>query len=324
MKKINLLLSLLLVFSAVLSACTTTAAPAAVTEPAAQAADAATFPLTLTDGLGRSVTLKTTAKRIVSMAPSTTEMLYAIGAGDQMVGRDSFSDYPKGAASLTDVGGSSSNYSYETIKSLNPDLVIAAQINTADQVKALENLGLTVYYVANPVDFTDLFSQMVTLGKLTGHEKEAQTAVAGLSQRVDAVKTTLAKASNTPLVFYELDGTDPAKPWTVGPGNFMDTLITLAGGKNVGSELASSWAQISLEDLLVKSPDMIILGDSNYGISVENVKARTGWEQLNAVKDSRVYTFDDNLVSRMGPRLVDGLEALAKLIHPELYKLQAE
>jgi iron complex transport system substrate-binding protein len=323
MKKINLFLGLLLIFSAALSACTPTAAPAAAaTEPATQAA--AVFPMTLTDGLNRKVTLNAPAKRIVSLAPSTTEMLYAIGAGSQMVGRDSFSDYPSDAAKLTDVGGSSGNYSYETVKSLNPDLVIAAGINTADQVKALENLGLTVYYVANPVDFANLFDEMVTLGQLTGHENEAKTAVAALGQRVDAVKKTIAKASTTPLVLYELDGTDPAKPWTTGPGNFMNLLISLAGGKNVGSDLTSSWAQISLEDLLVKNPDLIILGDSNYGITPQQVAARTGWASLNAVKNNRVFGFDDNLVSRMGPRMVDGLEALAKLIHPELFKAQAE
>ena len=315
MKKMNLFLSLILVLAALLSACTAT--PTAVATPSATPTAAS---LTFTDGLNRTVTLNSPAQRIVSLAPSTTEMLFAIGAGAQVVGRDSFSNYPESVSSLTDVGGSSGVYSYETITSLHPDLVIAAEINTADQVKALENLGLTVYYIANPVDFTDLFDEMVTLGKLSGHESDAQTATDGLAKRVAAVKAAVANVASQPLVFYEIDGTDPSNPWTIGPGSFMDQMITTAGGKNVGTDLTSQWAQISIEDLLVKNPDLILLGDGNYGVSVDQVAARTGWNKLTAVQQGHIYTFNDDLVSRAGPRMVDGLEALAKLIHPELFK----
>lgn len=317
MKKTNLVLSILLVFAAVLSACSPAAAPAVT-----QAATAAVTPtpVTFTDGLGRSVTLDKAATRIVSMAPSATEMLYAIGAGSQLVGRDSFSDYPEEAKSLQDIGGSDGNYSYEAIAALNPDLVVAAEINTADQVKALENLGLKVYYISNPFDFTSLFDEMNVLGQLTDHEAEAKTATDALAARVQTVKDTISQASTTPTVFYELDGSDPSKPWTVGPGNFMDQVISLAGGKNVGSDLTSSWAQISVEDLLVKDPAIIVLGDSNYGMTAEKVAARTGWENLSAVKNNQIFAFDDNLISRAGPRMVDGLEAMAKLVHPELFK----
>ena len=321
MKKLKFLLSLLLVFTLLLSACTSAAAPtAAAVTPTTAAATPTAASLTFTDGLNRTVTLKSPAQRIVSLAPSVTEMLFAVGAGAQVVGRDSFSDYPASVTSLTDVGGSSGAYSYETITSLHPDLVIAAQINTADQVKALENLGLTVYYVSNPVDFSDLFNEMVTLGKLSGHESAAQTAADALNKRVQAVKVTIAKAASQPLVFYELDGTDPSKPWTIGPGSFMDQMITTAGGKNVGADLSSQWAQISVEDLLVKNPDLILLGDGNYGVNADKVAARTGWDKLSAVQQKHIYTFDDDLVSRAGPRMVDGLETLAKLIHPELFK----
>ena len=100
----------------------------------------------------------------------------------------------------------------------------------------------------------------------------------------------------------------------------MDLLINMAGGKNIGGALSSSWAQISLEELLIQDPDIIILGDSNYGVTVESVAARAGWAELSAVKEGRVYPFNDDLVSRPGPRLVDGLVELAKLIHPELFR----
>jgi iron complex transport system substrate-binding protein len=276
--------------------------------------------ITLTDGLGRTVTLEGPAERVVSMAPSVTEILYAVGAGDQVVGRDSFSDYPEEALDVTDIGGSMGDYSYETIASLNPDLVIAAEINTADQVKALEDLGLTVYYLANPTDFEGLYTAIETVGQLTGHASDAATLTDSLALRVQAVADTISQATTTPVVFYELDGSDPAKPWTSGPGTFMDMLISKAGGKNVGAALSSSWAQISVEELLVQNPEIILLGDAAYGMTPEQVAARTGWDDIAAVKDNKIFTFNDDLVSLAGPRLVDGLETIAKMIHPELFK----
>lgn len=310
---ISMMLLILLVTSC--SAVVPTSAPTSTITPTA-----VDQTITMIDGLGRTVTLATHAQRIVSMAPSATEILYAIGADDQMVGRDSFSDFPAEAANLTDVGGSMNEYSYETIASLNPDLVIAAGINTADQVKALEDLGLTVYYIANPTDFDGLYQIIQDVGKLTGRDAEAATLTGSLAERVKTVEETIATATTTPVVFYELDGSDPAKPWTSGPGTFVDMLITMAGGKNVGSALSGSWAQISIEDLLIQNPGLIILGDSAYGMTPDQVAARTGWENIKAVTDGQIYAFNDDLVTLAGPRLVDGLEGLAKLIHPELFK----
>jgi iron complex transport system substrate-binding protein len=301
---INLMLVLLLV-----------AGCAATSEPTAAAQT-----ITLVDGLGRTVTLVAPAQRIVSMAASATEILYAIGAGDQVIGRDTFSDYPEAALAVTDIGGSMGDYSYETIASLNPDLVIATGINTEEQVKALENLGLTVYYIANPTDFAGLYQILQDVGKLTGHDADAVALTDSLTARVQAVEETISKAQTTPVVFYELDGSDAAKPWTSGPGTFVDMLISKAGGMNVGASLSGSWAQISVEELIVQNPEIILLGDAAYGTTAEQVAARTGWSDILAVKDNKIYTFNDDLVSLPGPRLVDGLETLAKLIHPELFK----
>lgn len=276
--------------------------------------------ITLQDGLGREVVLSGAAQRIVSLSPSVTETLFAVGAGEQVVGRDSFSNYPAEAGSIQDVGGSMGNYSMETIASLQPDLVIAAEINTPEQVKALEDLGLTVYYLANPTTLDKIYDLVATVGTLSGHKDEADTLNAGLLARVQAVEETIAKAEDRPLVFYELDGTDASKPWTPGPGSFMDELIRAAGGENAAAGLTSAWAQISIEELLVQDPDYILLGDAIWGVTPEQVAARAGWEELTAVKEGRVLPFNDDLVSRPGPRLVDGLEELARLIHPELYK----
>lgn len=287
---------------------------------AAPAGELAQSDISLVDGLERTVSMEQPAARIVSLSPSTTEILFAIGAGDQVVGRDSFSNYPEEALAVQDVGGSMGSYSYETIASLQPDLVLASEINTPEQVKSLEDLGLTIYYLSNPENLDAIDDLLEVVGTLTGHEKEASDLAASLNERIDAVLATVAKADAQPLVFYELDATDPAKPWTPGPGSYMDELIQSAGGRNVGSVLQSAWAEISIEELMVQNPDIILLGDSNYGITVEQVAARTGWENLTAVKDGKVFAFNDDLVSRPGPRMVDGLEELAKIIHPELYK----
>ncbi len=332
-----------LILIVLLSACATQATPAptvaiepaATTAPTAEPTVAASptelpsptetpaWPFTATDAAGRQVTLDTAPQRIVSLAPSVTEILFAVGAGDQVVGRDLYSDYPDAAAAATDIGGGYSDLNTEAILALQPDLVLAAELTSADQIKAVQDLGLTIFVVPNPTDFNGLYDDLDLVAQLTGHTNTVQALVAGYKARVDAVETTLASLSDDqkPLVFYELDGTDPTAPWTAGPGSFVDTVINMAGGRNAGASLSGDWAQISTEDLIVENPDIILLGDATWGaMTPEMVTSRAGWDGITAVKQNQVYTFDDNLVSRPGPRLVDGLEAMAKLLHPDLFK----
>lgn len=272
----------------------------------------------LTDGLGRQVTLDAPAQRVVSLAPSLTETLFAIGAGSQVVGRDELSDYPAEAQAVENIGSTFGALNTEAILALEPDLVVAAEINTPEQVKSLEDLGLTVYYFANPADFEGLYELVKVMGMLTGNEEEAASLAESLSARVAAVEAAVAGVSDKPTVFYEIDGTDPTKPWTTGPGTFMDTMITLAGGVNIGGVLSEPYAQISSEEIVLQDSDIIILGDTLYGVTIESIGERAGWSGLSAVRNGNVFSFDDNLASRPGPRLVDGLEELLKILHPEL------
>ena len=277
-------------------------------------------PITLTDGLNRQVSLEAPAQIIVSLSPPVTEMLFAIGAGEQVVGRDTFSDYPESAKALPDIGGGFGDYSLETIVSLAPDLVIAGSINTPELVQSLEDLGFKVYYLANPSDLEGTFTSLQTLAALSGHTQEADALVNSLGKRVDAVKAVLKDISDKSAVYYELDATDPAKPYTPGPGTFYTALIETAGGINIGASLSGEWAQIGLEALLSMDPDLILLGDAQWGVTPESVAQRPGWNALTAVKEGRVLPFDDNLIARIGPRQVDGLEALARVLHPEAFK----
>jgi iron complex transport system substrate-binding protein len=334
------LILVLAIFALLLGACGPVATPTPATAPAPTAApteipptiaaaEAATkaptatlAALTFTDGLGREVKLAGPAQRIISLAPSNTEILFAIGAGKQVVGADDFSDYPPEAASLPKIG-SLQKQNTEQIVALKPDLVLAAEINSQDQVKALTDLGLTVFYLSNPKTLEDMYTNLGIVANLTGHEQETAKLIDSLKSRVAIVDEKIKSSATKPVVFYELDSTDPAKPWTAGSGSFVDGLITRAGGINLTSAagIKDAYPQVSVEQIVSTDPDLILLGDATWGgVTAESVGQRPGWEKLKAAASKQVYPFDDNTVSRPGPRLVDGLEALAKLLHPELFK----
>ena len=278
-----------------------------------------TAPTSLTDGLGREITLEATPQRIVSLAPSNTEILFAVGAGSQVVGRDEFSDYPEEAASIEVIGGSFGEYNVEAIVALEPDLVLAAEINPPELVQQLEELGLTVYYLANPTTLEEMYTNLETVASLSGHD--ATELVDSLKARVAAIDEMIMPLSSRIPVFYEIDATDPTKPWTYGPGTFGDLLISRAGGYNIGGNAENDpYPQLSLEVIVASNPSVIILGDAMWGVTPESVMERPGWETIPAVQSNSIYPIDDNLISRPGPRLVDGLEQLAKLLRPGMFE----
>jgi iron complex transport system substrate-binding protein len=182
----------------------------------------------------------------------------------------------------------------------------------------MQDLGLAVMVLPNPKDLNGMYANLKLVGIATGHETEAEDLVLSLQVREQKVLTAVAQVTERPLVFYELDGTDPSKPWTTGPGTFIDLLINLAGAQNAGAGLTGEWAQISLEELIVQDPAIILLGDANFGMTAEQVAARAGWDALTSVKENKVVPFNDDLASRPGPRLLDGLEEMVRIFHPEL------
>lgn len=300
-KPLLFILSLLTIFTLLLGGC----APAAPAQPAK---------LVFTDDLGRTISLAGTPKTIISMAPSNTELLYAVGAGPQVVAHDDFSEYPAEVKNLPSIGGSMSKYSLEKITALKPDLILAAEINTPEQIKSLEDLHLTVYYLKNPKDLDGLYTNITTVGKLTGHNKEAAELVSKSKTRVESIIKNV-KTGQTPKVFYEVDGSNLSQLWTVGKGTFIDLMITMAGGTNVGAAAGDGWPAMSQEALIAANPDIIILGDAAYGTTADQVVARAGWDKISAVQNHRIDTIDDDLVTIPGPRLVDGLESLVTIIN---------
>ena len=165
-----------------------------------------------------------------------------------------------------------------------------------------------------------MYTNLEIVAQLTGHEAEAVALTDSLKKRVAAVDEKIMPLSSGISVFYELDGTDPAKPYTAGKGTFITLLIERAGGYNIASDI-DGYPQLSLEQVVAADPAFIILGDSKWGTTPESIAQRPGWENLSAVKNGQVVPFDDDLLSRPGPRMVDGLEELAKLLRPELFQV---
>jgi len=276
-------------------------------------------PVSVVDDAGRTVEIAKTPQRIISLAPSNTEILFALGLGNKVVGVTEFCDYPEEAKAIEKVGGIEPNL--EKMVALNPDLVLAIGGSPAQVEKAteMEKLGLTVL-VLEPGDIEGIMANIELVGRATDAEKEATELTAEMRKRFDDIIAKTEKADSRPKVFFELDATDPSKPYTPGPGSFIDALITLAGGSNIGAGAKMQWAQLSTEEIIAQDPEIIVLGDANYGVTAEMVKGRPGWSVITAVRDSAIYPIDDILISRPGPRIIDGLEALARIIHPELFE----
>ena len=291
---------------------------ASVSSVASSAASSAAS-ITVTDSAGRTVTIPGSLQRIVTLTPSTTEIAFALGLGKQIVAVDTWSDYPAETKDLPKVKMMPVNF--EQVVALKPDLVLVAGITSPDDIKKLADLKLTVLVVGkSDTSFDGMMADIQLVGKATGKDAQAKIVTDAMKQKLNSLKATLAKAQTKPRVYWEIDASDPAKPYTPGPGSFVNDLISIAGGTNIAANAKAAWAQINSEEIVAGNPEVIVLSDSLFGMTTEMVKARKGWEVISAVKNNKVFPIDDNLVSRPGPRLVDGLEAAAKLIHPELFK----
>jgi iron complex transport system substrate-binding protein len=294
------------------------AGDSAKAQPTTSTIETAEIPITVSDDLGVEIALSGPARRIISISPSLTEILYGVGAGDRLIGRDSNSTFPAEALDVADLGGMWDGIPVEDILALEPDLVLAGEIYSAETIEELRDLGLTVYWQANPDDFDGLYQNIKDIAVLTGTGEEADLLVSSLQARVAELQVKLESAEGTPLVFYELDASDPSNPWSAGSGTFISYLIAQARAKNLGDGLEGEWVQISSEELVVQDPDIILLADALYGVTPESLLERAGWDGIKAVVNGQVYTFDPFILSVPGPRLVDGFEELAVIIHPEI------
>jgi iron complex transport system substrate-binding protein len=279
--------------------------------PTAVATEAA---ITVEDGVGNVLTFESEPQRIISLAPNHTEVLYALGLGDRVVGVTEYCNYPLEAAEKPKVGDFV-NTDLELVVGLEPDLVLATTMHMAETVPAIQERGIAVF-VLDPQSVDSVLEEISILGQITGREEAADALVTDMQARIDAVQEKVKDAPR-PKVFWELG----PELFTVGPDTFVGDLIDLAGGENVAGDADTPWPQLSVEAIILRDPDVIILADHNYGQTTEMVKERPGWEDIRAVKEGNIIEItNDDIVSRPGPRLIDGLEFLARALHPDLFE----
>ncbi len=275
-----------------------------------------TGPLTLTDQLGRTVSIGKAPQRIISMAPSNTEILYALGLGDKIVAVTDYDNYPPEVKQKQSIGGFSTP-DFETIISLSPDLVVAANLQWMDVITALEDRGVPVL-VIDPKTIDQLLDGITLVGQATGATDKAAEVVKGLRKRVDAV-TGVMVSSSMPGVLY-IVWHDPLM--VAGQGTLIDDMISRAGGRNVAHDL-NGYAEMSVEAVVAANPQVIIVSNSMGEGMDAPLKFAQADERLNGTDarvNNRVFPIDSDLADRPGPRAIDALEQFARLVHPELYK----
>ena len=275
----------------------------------ATAASAALYPMQLKDGTNTAVTLKSEPKRIVSIVPSVTEMVYAVGLGDRLVGVTQWCTYPEEAKKLPKVGDV--NINIEAVLALKPDLVVADVSMSSATIEKLRELGVPLLAV-NARNISEMLDALVLLGTAGGKGNEARLLAATLNDRVEKVKKSVASAKAKPSVFVEI-WNEPLM--TAGSDTYVHELITLAGGRNIAGK-TTGWPMFSAEAVIAENPDLILLTNFNR----DEAMGRKAWASLSAVKAGNVVEFNPDLIVRACPRLIDGLEMLAKLLHPELFR----
>jgi iron complex transport system substrate-binding protein len=299
-------LSVLIVTTCVL------AATAASRKPAAS----------LKDDFGETVTLEKYPRRIVSLAPSCTEYLFAAGLGDRVVGVTSYCKYPP-QAQKKPVLGDYANTNVEKILLAKPDLVLAAYGNQAATLDRLRQAGVPLFGF-NPKTLEETLNAVIRTGKLGGTERVARAFVTSLRKRLDRVRqrTRSLPPTKRPRVFYSPDMGPPI--YTAGGASIVDECIRIAGGVNVAHDLTQAYPTFSAEVLIKQDPDVVILSDHRYKeVSQEKLlkilRGDTTWGALSAVKRGRVYFVPVDRLGNPNTRIVDGIERLAKALHPELF-----
>ncbi|ODA15195.1 iron ABC transporter substrate-binding protein [Geobacillus thermoleovorans] len=289
------------------------AQPAKKEEPKTEQA---AFPVTVKDGLGEDVTIKAEPKKIVSLIPSNTEIAYALGLGDKIVGVSDFDNYPEDVKTKTKIGGM--EFNVEKIISLKPDLVLAhasSAHNSRDGLKQLKDAGITVLVVNDAKSFDDVYASIELIGKATGTTDKAKQVIDEMKEKLAQIQEKAKQIPADKQANVWIEVSPPPQLYTAGKGTFMDEMLQVISAKNVAGSL-EGWPMVTEEKAVAYKPDVII---TTYG-GAKQVFARAAWKDVPAVKNKRVYDVNTDLVSRPGPRLVEGVEELAKAVYPDVFK----
>lgn len=267
------------------------------------------FPLCITDQFGREIRLSKEPLRIVSGSPANTEILYALGLGERVVGVTSFCDYPPEALQVEKIGDLAP-LNIEKVLSLRPDLVVGDVLNSKDSVLRLEELGVPVLAL-NPNSFQQSLEAILLVGKATGKGLEAEKLVkdlAGILATVEEKGNHIKERGLKVLIVVGMELSNQPL-WTAGPGSFLHEAVILAGGQNIAEDIGRAWAQMSIESILKRDPDLIITEMDPSCFYLDKI-----WSNVSALRERQVYQIDVNLFSRPGPRMGQALEDLVLLV----------
>ncbi len=270
------------------------------------------YPVTIQDDLGRRVSIAEQPQRIVSLSPSNTEILYAIGMDSRIVGVTTYCNYPEAALKCEKIGGFS-DPNLEMIIALEPDLVVAESIHSL-LIPSLEKAGITVLAV-EPKRLLDISGAVEVIGRATGNRAEASRLAGKIRDKIEQIRSRVAGVENNPLVYFEI-WHEP--PMTAGPGTLIDDLITVCGGVNLAGDAATSYPEISEEVIFLRNPEVIVYPESHGDAAINPMNREGGWQKLKAVQSGRVESINPDIVSRAGPRVIEAMDALLSIIHPEL------
>ncbi|MGI6549957.1 MAG: ABC transporter substrate-binding protein [Syntrophomonadales bacterium] len=270
------------------------------------------FPVMLQDDLGRQVTIEKEPQRIVSLSPSNTEILYAIGLDSRVAGVTTYCNYPAAAGQCKKIGGFS-DPNLEMIVALDPDLVVVESIHRL-QIPALEEAGIPVLAL-EPERLEDISGAVEMIGRATGKQREAKRLADDIREKIEQVRNAVAGDSYRPLVYYEV-WHEPLM--TVGPGTLIDDLITACGGFNLAGDAATHYPELSAEIVILRNPDIIVYQES-HGVPASNPMNRgSGWQSIKAIQNGQVTKVDPDIFNRAGPRIIRALDELLSIIHPEI------
>ncbi|RAK22217.1 iron complex transport system substrate-binding protein [Anoxybacillus vitaminiphilus] len=282
----------------------------------------AAFPVTLTDGLGEKVTIEAEPKKIVSLIPSNTEIAYELGLGEKIVGVSDFDNYPEDVKNKEKIGDLM-NPNIEKIISLQPDLVLAHASGENQQKEGwqqLKDAGITVLVVPNAKKFEDVYKSIELIGKATGTAKKAEEIIKNMKTKLADIQEKAKAIKEEEKVTVWVEVSPVPELYTAGKGTFIHDMLEMISAKNAAGD-QEGWPMYTEEKAVALNPDVIV---TTYGYYVQNaaeqVMARPAWKDVPAVKNKRVYDIHSDLVDRPGPRLVEGVEELAKAVYPEVFK----
>ncbi|HWQ29158.1 MAG TPA: ABC transporter substrate-binding protein [Dehalococcoidia bacterium] len=311
--KLGWLAGLALVVAAFAAACGDSEQPAARPEATPTAAvSAPSFPLTVAQSDGETLTIESPPQRIVSLSAHATNILCAIGAGNQLVAVEQYANCPEGSSEKPQLDAYQP--SVEAIASYDPDLVyIFSDINGV--VGALRNLGIPVLYLELPESVDGVLEQITLFGQVTGHTEEAGALVRDMRERLDAIEEKLSDVDAGPRIFHELDPTY----YTVAPGSFIGDMYRILKAQNIAEGATEPYPQLSAEVIVERDPEVIVLADEPSGVTADSVKERPGWSEISAVKNGRICVVDPSLVSQPGPNVIDAVQTLAACLYPDRF-----